>query len=164
MRSPFSDGRDFLAGQDADQGRIDHEDGRTHKGVSLPRGNSRFFDNAETVLETKRPAGAFILRIPKSFRLKKGELLGWYGLVGAGRTEFARELIGYDPAIEGEQYINGKKVKAKSILQTQTKYKICYLSENRKEEGLFLDHSVKNNITSTILKKMVKGPLGISST
>jgi ribose transport system ATP-binding protein len=93
---------------------------------------------------------------PKSFRLRKGELLGWYGLVGAGRTEFARTLIGFDPAIEGEQLINGKKVKTKSITQAQTKYGLCYLSENRKEEGLFLDHSVKINITSTILDK-IKG-------
>lgn len=121
--------------------------------------NSRDFTDAETVLETKNLRSVYS-PLPKSFHLKKGELLGWYGLVGAGRTEFARVLIGFDPAIEGEEYINGKKVKAKSILQTQSKYKICYLSENRKEEGLFLDHSVKNNITSTILSK-IKGPLGI---
>ena len=96
---------------------------------------------------------------PKSFQLRQGELLGWYGLVGAGRTEFARTLIGYDPAIEGEQLINGKKVKVKNITQAQYKYKLSYLSENRKEEGLFLDHNVKINITSTILKK-IQGILG----
>ena len=129
--------------------------GRTKEFRSL---EIRDFSNAETVLETKDLRSVYS-PMPKSFRLKKGELLGWYGLVGAGRTEFARTLIGFDPAIEGEEYINGKKVKAKSILQTQTKYRICYLSENRKEEGLFLDHSVKNNITSTILKSIV-GPLG----
>ncbi len=114
---------------------------------------SRKFDNADVVLEVKELKSVDSPK-PKSFQLRKGELLGWYGLVGAGRTEFARAIIGYDPVRGGEVFVNGEKVKAKSISQIQNKYKICYLSENRKEEGLFLDHNVKNNITSAILKKM----------
>ncbi len=114
---------------------------------------SRKFDNADVVLEVKDLKSVDSPK-PKSFQLRKGELLGWYGLVGAGRTEFARAIIGYDPVRGGEVFVNGEKVKAKSISQIQNKYKICYLSENRKEEGLFLDHNVKNNITSAILKKM----------
>ena len=126
--------------------------GRTEEFTSLEMRN---FDEADVVLETKGLRSVDSPK-PKSFRLRKGELLGWYGLVGAGRTEFARTLIGFDPAIEGEQYINGRKVRTKSITQAQAKYGLCYLSENRKEEGLFLDHSVKINITSTILDK-IKG-------
>jgi ribose transport system ATP-binding protein len=124
--------------------------GRTREFQSL---EMRDFDKAEVVLETKDLRSADSPK-PKSFKLKKGELLGWYGLVGAGRTEFARTLIGSDPIIEGEQYINGKKVRVKDITQTLNKHKICYLSENRKEEGLFLDHNVRINITSSILKKL----------
>ena len=126
--------------------------GRTEEFTSLELRN---FDKADVVLETKGLRSVDSPK-PKSFRLRKGELLGWYGLVGAGRTEFARTLIGFDPAIEGEQYINGRKVRTKSITQAQAKYGLCYLSENRKEEGLFLDHSVRINITSTILDK-IKG-------
>jgi ribose transport system ATP-binding protein len=124
--------------------------GRTKEFQSL---EIRNFDNANVVLETKDLRSVYSPK-PKSFQLKKGELLGWYGLVGAGRTEFARVLIGSDVAIGGEQFVNGKKVKAKSIGQTLNKNKICYLSENRKEEGLFLDHNIKINITSSILKRL----------
>lgn len=124
--------------------------GRTNEFQSL---EMRSFDKSEVVLEAKDMRSVYSPK-PKTFKLKKGELLGWYGLVGAGRTEFARTLIGYDVAIGGEQFINGKKVKAKNITQTLNKYKICYLSENRKEEGLFLDHNIRINITSSILKKL----------
>ena len=129
--------------------------GRTEEFKSLKMRN---FENAEVVLEAKDLRSVDSPK-PKSFQLRRGELLGWYGLVGAGRTEFARTLIGFDPALEGEQYVNGKKVRAKSIMQMQYKHKLCYLSENRKEEGLFLDHNVKINITSTILER-IKGLLG----
>lgn len=124
--------------------------GRTREFQSL---GMRNFDKAETVLETKDLRGVDSSK-PKSFQLKKGELLGWYGLVGAGRTEFARTLIGSDPALSGEQYINGKKIRARNITQTLNKHKICYLSENRKEEGLFLDHNIRINIASSVLKKL----------
>ncbi|HHU90476.1 MAG TPA: sugar ABC transporter ATP-binding protein [Clostridiaceae bacterium] len=129
--------------------------GRTEEFESL---EIRDFSDAEVVLEAKGLRSTDSPK-PKSFYLKKGELLGWYGLVGAGRTEFARTLIGYDPAIEGEQIINGEKVKITSIAQAQHKYKLTYLSENRKEEGLFLDHDVKVNLTSTIFDK-IKGLFG----
>jgi ribose transport system ATP-binding protein len=124
--------------------------GRTNEFVSE---RMRVFDGAKVVLETKNIRSTYSPH-PKSFKLRQGELLGWYGLVGAGRTEFARLLIGADVAIEGEQFIDGEKVKAKSISQTLNQHRICYLSENRKEEGLFLDHSVKANIASSILKKL----------
>ncbi len=129
--------------------------GRTEEFKSL---EMRSFEDAEVVLEVKNLRSVDSPK-PKSFQLRRGELMGWYGLVGAGRTEFARALIGFDPALEGEQFINGKKVRARSIRQMQNKYKLCYLSENRKEEGLFLDHNVKTNITSTILER-IKGLFG----
>ena len=124
--------------------------GRTREFQSL---EMRKFDKADVVLET-RDLRSVDSPKPKSFKLRKGELLGWYGLVGAGRTEFARAIIGYDVAIGGEQYVNGRKVKARNITQTLNNNRICYLSENRKEEGLFLDHTVRDNISSAVLKKL----------
>lgn len=119
----------------------------------------RDFSGKEVILEAKMLRSVDSPK-PKSFKLYKGELLGWYGLVGAGRTEFARTLIGYDPPIEGEEFVNGEKAVVKNIRQMQSKHKLYYLSENRKEEGLFLDHSIKVNISSSMLNK-IKNRLGM---
>ena len=79
-----------------------------------------------------------------SFNLRKGEILGFAGLMGAGRTEVARALYGADPRQTGEIYINGKKVNIKTPEQA-VKNGICYLSEDRKRFGLMLDKSVTQN-------------------
>ena len=89
---------------------------------------------------------------PASFTLKKGEILGWYGLVGAGRTELARSIIGIDRIRRGELRVNGQKVFIRSYKEAFEKHGIYYLSENRKEEGLFLMHSIATNITIVALK------------
>lgn len=114
---------------------------------------SRNFSDKKIVLQTKNVRSTDSPK-PKSFSLYEGELLGWYGLVGAGRTEFARTLFGYDPPIDGEVFIKGHKINIKNIIQMQNKHKLYYLSENRKEEGLFLTHSIKINITSSMLNKI----------
>lgn len=82
--------------------------------------------------------------------LKKGEILGLYGLVGAGRTELARLIIGADKKDEGELLVNGKPVQVNSIQESLQQHKIGYVSENRKEEGLILEASVSDNIAVTI--------------
>ena len=128
--------------------------GRTEEFRSLEH---REFKDKEVVLEAKELRSVDSPK-PKSFQLHKGELLGWYGLVGAGRTEFARALIGYDPPIAGEEYINGEKVEVTSIQQMQ-RHKLYYLSENRKEEGLFLEQTIIQNISSSILER-IKNKLG----
>ena len=79
-----------------------------------------------------------------SFTLHKGEILGFAGLMGAGRTEVVRALYGADPRQTGEIYLNGKKVKIKTPQQA-VKHGICYLSEDRKRFGLMLDKSVAEN-------------------
>lgn len=99
---------------------------------------------------------------PSSFNLRKGEILGWYGLVGAGRTELAREVIGIDPVYTGSIKLHGKKVSIRSYKEAIKKYGIYYISENRKEEGLFLMHSIATNISSVVLKK-IKNALGLNS-
>ena len=101
--------------------------------------------DAPVILEVKHlNAGKEVKDV--SFTLRKGEILGFAGLMGAGRTEVARALYGADPRQTGEIYLNGKKVKIKTPEQA-VKHGICYLSEDRKRYGLMLDKSVTENTT-----------------
>ena len=101
--------------------------------------------DAPVVLEVKHlNAGKEVKDV--SFTLRKGEILGLAGLMGAGRTEVARALYGADPRQTGEILLNGKKVKIKTPEQA-VKHGICYLSEDRKRYGLMLDKSVSENTT-----------------
>ena len=84
---------------------------------------------------------------PASFTLHKGEILGWYGLVGAGRTELAREVVGLDPIKSGQILVNGKQVSIGSYKESLERHRIYYFSENRKEEGLFCAHKISTNIS-----------------
>ena len=86
--------------------------------------------------------------------LKKGEILGMYGLVGSGRTEFAKMICGADDFDRGEIYINGQKAVIHSMADAVYKYKLGYVTENRKEEGLVLPFSVNENMTMTILQDL----------
>ena len=99
--------------------------------------------DAPVVLEVKNlNAGKMVKNV--SFNLRKGEILGFAGLMGAGRTEVARALYGADPKQTGEIYLNGKRVNIKTPEQA-VKNGICYLSEDRKRYGLMLDKSVSDN-------------------
>src|SRR3984893_13912660 len=89
-----------------------------------------------------------------SFELHEGEILGFYGLIGAGRTEFARVLIGEDHADSGSVYVNGKKAFINRVSDALFRYKIGYVTENRKEEGLFMGGSVLTNLTLLVWKRM----------
>ena len=93
-----------------------------------------------------------------SFSLKRGEILGFAGLMGAGRTEVARALYGADPRQTGEIFINGKKVHIKTPEQA-VRNGICYLSEDRKRFGLMLDKSVTENSTIASVDMFIKGGL-----
>ncbi len=98
-----------------------------------------------------------------NFTLHQGEILGFYGLVGAGRTELARILIGEDKADSGQYYVNGKRVVIRSVGESLYKYKLGYITENRKEEGLFLDSSISTNITITVWKQIINRLTGYIS-
>ena len=91
-----------------------------------------------------------------SFNLKKGEILSFAGLAGAGRTEVFRALIGADPKASGEVYLEGKKLNIKNC-KDAIKEGIGYLPEDRKEQGLFLEMAVSQNIASASMKKLRKG-------
>lgn len=86
-----------------------------------------------------------------SFKLKRGEILGIAGLVGAGRTETIRALIGADTATEKEVYLKEKKVELNNPAQS-LKAGIGLIPENRKTQGLILGMSVKDNISLSNLQ------------
>ncbi len=94
-----------------------------------------------------------------NFKAYKGEILGFYGLVGAGRTELARLLIGADQRDTGEIYIHGEKAQICSVSDAVYKYGLSYVSENRKEEGLILPFSVQDNMLLTNLH-LIRGHFG----
>lgn len=107
----------------------------------------------ETVLEVKGLGKAGMFE-DMNLTLKKGEILGMYGLVGSGRTEFAKMICGADDFDRGEIYIGGKKAVIRSMADAVYKYKLGYVTENRKEEGLVLPFSVNENMTMTILEDL----------
>ncbi len=101
--------------------------------------------DAPVVLEVRNlNAGKSVKNV--NFILRKGEILGFSGLMGAGRTEVARALYGADPKSTGEIYINGRLVDIKTP-EHAVKNGICYLSEDRKRYGLMLFKSVTENST-----------------
>jgi len=84
----------------------------------------------------------------------KGEILGLYGLVGAGRSEVAKSIIGVDRMIAGEIRVGGIPAKIRNPREALQRYGIGYVSENRKEEGLILIHSVAANVSVTIWRRL----------
>ncbi len=87
------------------------------------------------------------------FQLRRGEILGFSGLVGAGRTEVARVLFGIDQAESGEIWLKGKKVRIRSPQQAMS-YGIAYVPEDRHEQGLVMNFSIAANITLAILQQV----------
>lgn len=91
-----------------------------------------------------------------SFELRKGEILGFSGLMGAGRTEVARLIFGADKKDSGKIFINGKEVSINTP-QDAVAQGIGYLSEDRKRYGLIVDKSVEENTVISSLNDFVKG-------
>ncbi|MCL2033150.1 MAG: sugar ABC transporter ATP-binding protein [Oscillospiraceae bacterium] len=107
----------------------------------------------ETIMEVKKIRTRKLNDI--SFTLKKGEILGFVGLVGAGRTEIIRAIYGADKTKELEILINGKPVNIKKPIQAMRE-SIGLVPEDRKLEGLVLPFSVQSNIAMASLKGISK--------
>lgn len=88
-----------------------------------------------------------------SFTVKKGEIVGLAGLVGAGRTETAQLLYGIEKIKSGKVYIRGEQVFPKSPVQA-VRIGIGLVSEDRKKQGLALDESIALNMVAVSLKKI----------
>ena len=129
-------------------GRVIYEDPKTQSMVA---------PDAPVVLEVKNlNAGKMVQDV--SFKLHKGEILGFSGLMGAGRTETARALFGADPVDCGEIYINGEKVTINSP-RDAVRCGIGYLSEDRKRYGCVVQKTVAENTTMATMKNFMNGLL-----
>ena len=127
-------------------GRVIYEDPKTHSMVPA---------DAPVVLKVEHlNAGKMVQDV--SFELRKGEILGFSGLMGAGRTEMARALFGADPKTGGDIYINGKKVTINSP-EDAVKNGIGYLSEDRKRFGIVVQKTITENSTLATLPKYMSG-------
>ena len=93
-----------------------------------------------------------------SFHLRKGEILGFSGLIGAGRTEVMRTLCGINPRNGGTIYFEGKKIDFQEYSDS-IHSGIVYLTEDRKTEGLFLNMDIMKNISAASLYKVKKNHL-----
>ena len=127
-------------------GRVIYED---------PKTENRCPPGAPVVLKVEHLNAGRLVR-DVSFELHQGEILGFAGLVGAGRTETARALFGADPRDSGDIYIDGKKAEIHSP-RDAVKAGIGYLSEDRKRFGAVLQKSVAENTTLASLQKFMKG-------
>ena len=110
-------------------------------------------DLSTTVLEA-RDLSTSIGHRDINFALHRGEILGLYGLVGAGRSELAKAILGGAALTDGELRLAGKPVQIRDMHEALQKYRIGYISEDRKAEGLILMHSVRKNIAITIWQRL----------
>jgi ribose transport system ATP-binding protein len=93
-----------------------------------------------------------------SFQLHKGEILGLAGLMGSGRTELARILFGVDKLDSGEVWLHGRRVDVGNPRDAAA-VGIALIPEDRREQGLVLDHSVRDNLLLPLLSRLKAGPL-----
>lgn len=120
-----------------------------------PKQKSNVPKDAPIVLEVKNlNAGKMVRNV--NFHIRKGEILGFAGLMGAGRTETVRAIFGADPIDSGEIHINGRKVTINRPMDA-VKYGLGYLSEDRKRYGIILDKTIAENTTMAALENFTKG-------
>ena len=96
-----------------------------------------------------------------SFDVKKGEILGVLGLVGAGRTELVRAIFGADKLDSGKIFINGKQTAIHSPSDAIENGMIL-IPEDRREQGLFINYSVASNVVAAAIQKTANGPFVIT--
>lgn len=118
-------------------------------GKHFPRGH---YGKENVVLKVEHLQNTYVHDV--SFELHEGEILGFGGLVGAGRTEVARAIFGADYA-EGNIFILGEKARIRSPREA-IRYGIAFITENRKTEGLILKRSIRENITISSLDEVIR--------
>lgn len=114
------------------------------------------YKKAETILRVENLNNQKLKDV--SFQLKKGEILGLAGLVGAGRTEVARAIFGADKIASGTISINEKPIQIKSPT-VAIKNGIALIPEDRKQDGLMLDLSNRTNMSIVVIKELTKGSM-----
>ncbi|WP_419994600.1 sugar ABC transporter ATP-binding protein [Streptomyces boninensis] len=108
-------------------------------------------DDREAVLEVTGLTTKALLK-DVSLDLKRGEILGLAGLMGAGRTEVARAIVGADPVESGTVALRGRQVRIKNPADA-ARHRIGYLSEDRKRLGLLVEQDVSANIGISSLRE-----------
>jgi len=116
---------------------------------------SRNDNHGDVLLEVENLVTSSVYGV--SFKLHRGEIIGFAGLVGAGRTEVARAIFGADKIISGQITLDGKKANFKSPQQAIAAG-IALCPEDRKEQGLVLLRSIKDNVCISVMNKLKKGP------
>lgn len=112
-----------------------------------------FNELGEIVLEAKGiNSGSRV--IDCSFNVRKGEILGFYGLVGAGRSELIKAILRLYPRDSGHVYLKGEDISNLPTLKIQERG-LALVPENRKLEGLILKNTVKFNVSISVLKKFI---------
>jgi inositol transport system ATP-binding protein len=116
--------------------------------------------------KTKRTVGETVLDVEGlsngskftdiNFQLRAGEIVGFAGLMGAGRTDVVRALFGLDPFSAGVVRVHGKKVKIRNV-QDSISLGIAMLSEDRKRYGIIAIRSVRENVGLSCLKRFFRG-------
>jgi ribose transport system ATP-binding protein len=118
--------------------------GRELDRKAVHRTNTEEGNSQEVILEVRGLSRKGALK-DISFDLRRGEILGIAGLIGAGRTELVRAIFGADPIDAGEILVNGRAVNVHSP-NSAVKAGLALIPENRQHQGLVLIHSVENNI------------------
>lgn len=109
--------------------------------------------SGEVVLQTRALRTQAHPEAVVDLEIRRGEILGLAGLVGAGRTELARALFGIDPVHDGHVEIHGKPIPPGSV-PAAIAAGICLVPEDRKSEGLFLDFSLTENVVMPSLSAL----------
>lgn len=122
-------------------------------GTLYPPKSSKIEDE-NPILTVQNISGSLFHNI--SFNLRRGEILGFAGLVGAGRSEVMRGLCAIDGVPDGKITLNGKDQKFKTY-RDAISAGICYLTEDRKTQGLFLEMSIRQNMSSANLDGVSSG-------
>lgn len=111
----------------------------------------------ETIFEVKNFSSQGLFQ-DISFEMKAGEILGFYGLVGAGRTELWRAILGIDPYQTGEIFYKGEKIRISSY-KDAIKSGFAYLTEDRKLQGLFLELPINQNVSAAKMDNILRGAI-----
>ena len=106
----------------------------------------------EVIFEAKNITSGKMVK-NASFKLKKGEILGFAGLVGSGRSELMRAIFGIDKMDQGEVFLDGEKISIRHPSHA-IKHGLGFVPEDRKLQGLILGMAVRENITMSSLEKL----------
>jgi ribose transport system ATP-binding protein len=94
-----------------------------------------------------------------SLEVRPGEILGLYGLVGAGRSELAKAILGLERITGGTVEIHGRPARIHNVGEALRRYRLGYVTEDRKDEGLFLEQPISRNVSVTVWRRLARAGL-----